>query len=48
MLSPSFDFAQDIRKKPFILSLSKENGGSASGSERAGLSKHEINLGNSP
>ena len=35
MLSPSFDFAQDIREKPFILpvqgrvgpgSLSKENG----------------------
>jgi len=23
MLSPSFDFAQDIRKKPFTLSLSK-------------------------
>jgi len=62
-MSPSFDFAQDIRKKPFALRLSKGErfaqppaqappqrgfcpGGRASGSERTGLSKHEIDLGN--
>jgi hypothetical protein len=78
-MSPSFDFAQDIRKKPFALPvpgrvgpgrLSKGErfaqappqppackslrlgergfcpGGRASGSERTGLSKHEIDLGN--
>ncbi len=47
VMSPSFDFAQDIREKPFALSLSKGErfaqppAQRASGSERTGLSKHE-------
>jgi len=47
VLSPSFDFAQDIRKKPFVLRLSKDErlaqppAQRASGSERTGLSKYE-------